>query len=284
LQSVAAQTYSNVEVIVVDDGSTDRQSILALEEAKQRYSHFRFMSQPNSGAASARNRCLTEARGEYFIPVDADNIVRPDMAETFVRGISRNPHLSAMTCYFLAFRDAHPQATREYLFACRPPGGPHTMASLRNIYGDTTSILRTEDFRAVGGYEPDRGTSTEDWEGFVKLVHAGKQVGVIPDHLFEYRLRSASFSRTTNRFANHQRVLRQFTHRDQLLPGEAAVLWSALLGFQQQMEQLTSRQECLRYRLADQVHSLCARVPGATRILKRIVRSAWAGYRRLGAA
>src|SRR5438105_2912042 len=82
--------------------------------------------QPNAGIGATRNRCLELARGEFFIPVDADNLARPEMVERFVRALGRNPHLAAMTCYFLAFEDA--PAGREpdrFLFAGRPTGGPH---------------------------------------------------------------------------------------------------------------------------------------------------------------
>jgi hypothetical protein len=147
------------------------------------------------------------------------------------------------------------------------------MSGIRNVYGDANAIFRTADLRSVGGYELDRGTSCEDWEAFVKLVHAGKKIGVVPDHLFYYRHREAGFSRVTNWFANHQRVLRQFTNQDRLPPGEAAVLWTALLGFQQYAGQLADRQRCLRYRVADGLHS-CLSAPwrGVQRLAARFTR------------
>jgi glycosyltransferase involved in cell wall biosynthesis len=281
LESLAAQTYPNLEVVVIDDGSRDQESAQVFDAMERRYPNYRFLRQSNTGIGATRNRCLTEARGQFFIPVDADNIARPEMVERFVGGLRRNPGLSAMTCYFLAFPDSDPGPGLTDLFACRPTGGPHTMASIRNVYGDANAIFRTDDFRAIGGYETDRGTSCEDWEAFVKIVHARKRIGVIPDHLFYYRHRASGFSRVTNAFANHQRVLRQFTRQDQLPPREAEVLWAALLGFQQQVEQLTSRQQCLRYRLVDQAHAVYARLPIATRGVGRLVRSAWSGCRRL---
>src|SRR5439155_953665 len=82
--------------------------------------------------------------------------------------------------------------------------------------------------RQIGGYETDRGTSCEDWELFVKLARAGRHIGVVPDHLFYYRQRPGGFSRTTNWFANHQRVMRQFGRPGRLEPGDSSVLWSAL--------------------------------------------------------
>jgi glycosyltransferase involved in cell wall biosynthesis len=267
LASLAAQTYPHLEVLVVDDGSTDGRSVEAFEAMRARHPGFGFLRQPNAGVAAARNRALGEARGEYFLPVDADNLARPDMVERFVAAARRNPDLSALACYFLAFEDGD-EVPERFVYAYRPTGGPHTLASIRNAYGDTNALFRTADFRAVGGFEIDRGTSTEDWEAFVKLVHTGRRVGVVPDHLFYYRHREAGFSRVTNAYANHRRVLRQFVQLERLPPDERAVLWSALVGFQRHLEQLADRQRCLRYRLADGLHALCARAPWAMRGLK----------------
>lgn len=270
LETLAAQTYHNLEVIVIDDGSTDRASLDTLVQMETRYPQWRFLRQPNAGIGATRNRCLAEARGDFFIPVDADNLARPDMVERFVRAILRGPDLSAMTCYFLAFEGDGTGTPDTFLYANRPTGGPHALACIRNVYGDANAIFRTADFRAVGGYETDRGTSCEDWEAFVKLVHAGKRLGVVPDHLFYYRHRAGGFSRVTNWFANHQRVLRQFKQIDHLPPAEGAVLWAALLGFQQHAVQLAERQKCRRYRLADRLHGVFAGVPSAARKLKQL--------------
>jgi glycosyltransferase involved in cell wall biosynthesis len=254
LASLAAQTYPNVEVIVIDDGSTDPGSVAVFAELERRYPHWRFLRQANAGIGATRNRCLAEARGEFFIPVDADNLCRPDMVAAFVRGLARNPHLGAMTCYLLGFEEPG-----EFLYAYRPAGGPHTLAAIRNVYGDANAIFRTDVFRGIGGYETDRGTSCEDWEAFVKLVHAGHRIGVVPEHLFEYRHRPGGFSRTTNWYANHHRVLRQFTGTDSLPPGEAAVLWSALLGFHQELQRRDAAPP-LRRRVADRARTALKRV------------------------
>ena len=56
---------------------------------------------PRGGA----NRALAEANGEFFIPVDADNIAAPNMVEGFLRGMRSRPDLSAMTCFFAAFEN-----------------------------------------------------------------------------------------------------------------------------------------------------------------------------------
>src|SRR5262249_9259938 len=149
-----------------------------------------------------------------------------------------------------------------YSYAHRPTGGPHVLASIRNVYGDATAIFRTAAFRAISGYETDRDTSWEDWEAFVKLVNAGQRVEVIPEHLFYYRHLQNGFSRQTNHHANHRRVLRQFIQSGPPLPAaERVALWTALAGFQRRLEQLADERRCLRYRIADHLHAWCARAP-----------------------
>jgi glycosyltransferase involved in cell wall biosynthesis len=260
LASLAAQTYPHLDVVVIDDGSTDADSLRVFTELEARYPQYRFFRQANAGIGATRNRILEVARGEFFIPVDADNLARPKMVERFVRAIRLNPVFAAMTCYFLAFEDGKAEPPTEFLYACRPTGGPHVLAGIRNVYGDANAIFRTKAFRSVGGYETDRGTSCEDWEAFVKLVHAGHRIGVVPEHLFYYRHLPDGFSRRTNWFKNHQRVLRQFTRLGGLPPGEGEALWTALLGFHIELERHRTERPPLLHRVADGVHAAVRRV------------------------
>jgi glycosyltransferase involved in cell wall biosynthesis len=273
LAAVAAQTYPDLEVHVLDDGSTDAHSLEVFEAMRLRYPHFRFARQTNAGIGGTRNRGLREARGDYFIPMDADNIARPDMVERFVGAMRRNPDVAALTCYFLAFEDSQRLGHGQFAYAYRPTGGPHVLASIRNVYGDGNAIFRTAAFRAVGGYETDRDTSWEDWEAFVKLVNAGYRVEVVPDHLFYYRHLQNGFSRRTDQYANRRRVLRQFFQSGPLPAAERVALWSALAGFQRRLEELADERRCLRYQLADRLHAWCAGAPFVARCLKWLLRS-----------
>lgn len=257
LASLAEQTYPHLEVLVIDDGSPDPTAQAVFDEMKRRFPHFRFLHQPNAGIGATRNRGLAEARGDYFLPMDADNVARPDMVERFVRAIHARPDVAAMTCYFLAFATDDDLAHGRFLHAYRPTGGPHVLAALRNVYGDATAICRTETLRAVGGWETDRGTSFEDWELFVKLVHAGGTIDVVPDHLFYYRHLPTGFSRKTDPFANHERVLRQFRRLGQLPESEREALWDLLAGMHRRVEQLEARQNRLRHRIVDRLHAAC---------------------------
>jgi glycosyltransferase involved in cell wall biosynthesis len=256
LTSLEQQTYRALEVLVIDDGSADPASRAVFEEMRQRHPSFRFLQQDNAGIGATRNRGLREAAGAYFLPVDADNVSRPDMVECFVRAIERRPDVAALTCYFLAFECDEDITAEAFSFACRPTGGPHLLACLRNVYGDANAIFRVEALRAVGGYEEDRGTSFEDWELFVKLVHAGHAVDVLPEALFYYRHRPGGFSRVTDAHANQARVLRQFAGLERLPAPERALLWQALVGTQMRAEHQEACLRSRRHRLADGVYEL----------------------------
>jgi glycosyltransferase involved in cell wall biosynthesis len=273
LSSLAAQTYRNLEVLVIDDGSTDPLSRSAFADQERRYPQFRFLRQANAGIGATRNRGLREARGEFFIPMDADNVACPHMVETLARSLLRNPELSAMTCFCLAFESAEDIVAEDYQYAYRPTGGPHVLATLKNVYGDANAILRTESFRAVGGYETDRDSSWEDLEAFVKLVNAGHRIDTVPEYLFYYRHLENGFSRVTDRYLNQRRVLRQYFHIDRLPTAEGIALWTALVSMRQRNDALALRLASLRYRVADNVHAVFARVPAVKKGVRWLLRS-----------
>jgi glycosyltransferase involved in cell wall biosynthesis len=273
LASLAAQTHGNLEVLVIDDGSTDPYSLEVFGDLRRRYPRFRFLRQDNAGIGATRNRGLSEARGEFFLPMDADNVACPRMVETLVAALRRNPDLSAVSCYCLAFEDAEDLARGEYQYAYRPTGGPHVLASLKNVYGDANALFRTAAFRAVGGYETDRDSSWEDWEAFVKLVNAGHKIDTVPEYLFYYRHLESGFSRVTDNYLNQRRVLRQYFQIDRLPTAEGIALWTALVSLQKRNHALVLRLGSLRYRVADNVHALFAKVPAVKKGLRWLLRS-----------
>lgn len=86
VRSVTAQTYTSLEILLVDDGSTDSTGALCDELARED-ARIRVFHKPNGGSSSARNLGLTEARGEYIGFVDSDDYVELDMVERLYEGI-----------------------------------------------------------------------------------------------------------------------------------------------------------------------------------------------------
>jgi glycosyltransferase involved in cell wall biosynthesis len=84
LASALAQTYDPLEVVVVDDGSTDRTPII-VEAAAARDNRIRLLRAQKSGVAAARNLGITEARGKLIAPLDADDLWHPEKIARQVR-------------------------------------------------------------------------------------------------------------------------------------------------------------------------------------------------------
>jgi len=273
LASLAAQTYPNLEFVIVDDGSTCPRARQMLEEQEGHYPHFRFVRTENAGAGAARNRGLASVQGKYVLFFDGDNIAFPDLVATLVRGLERNPDVAAMTCYALGIGDHPDPQCRPCRFVNAFAGGPHVMACFENVYGDTTALFRTAALRAVGGYESDRDTPWEDWLTYVRLVHGGYRVEVTPAFLFHYRVREESriarmMGGETGRERFTQHLLQRYFSGPSLPPGVMPMtMWQVMVRFQR----MSDRHNTVRHRLADSLNDWLLRVPWFHGAIKRLV-------------
>jgi glycosyltransferase involved in cell wall biosynthesis len=271
LASLATQTYPNLEVLVIDDGSTDPASVRDFEEQARRYPRFQFLRQSNVGLCQTRNRALAAASGVFFLPFDADDIAMPHMVDCLVAGLLRNPQFSAMTSFLLSFRDSEDLSRDKFLGAYRPTGGPFILSGLLNVYGGAPGLFRTKDLRALGGYDPHPANQNEDRHTYIKMVANGYQVGVIPEHLFYYRIRDGSLARTLNRFQSLQHILQLFGAPAGLSPSDTRVLLGIVIGLHQRQERSPPECPALRYRMADKLNALAKKVPVVHRLCKAVV-------------
>ena len=86
LNSLNVQTYKNLEVIVIDDASTDEYTQEVINQAELMFPNFQFIkSNINRGLGGSRNYLIEIAEGDYFLPFDADNVALPFMVEKYVK-------------------------------------------------------------------------------------------------------------------------------------------------------------------------------------------------------
>lgn len=88
LNSVVSQTYKNIEIILVDDGSTDNSGKIC-DEYAQKYNFVNVYHQKNKGQSVARNYAIDRAKGEYYIFVDSDDYIESDMIENLMQAIKK---------------------------------------------------------------------------------------------------------------------------------------------------------------------------------------------------
>ena len=100
LESAAAQTHRNIEIIIVDDGSTDRTADIATQFCASD-PRARLMRQDNRGVAAARNRAIDAAEGEFIAPLDADDLWHPEkIARQLATFAASPPRVGLVYCWY----------------------------------------------------------------------------------------------------------------------------------------------------------------------------------------
>jgi len=176
LDSVLAQSYRDFEAIVVDDGSTgleDRAILDALD-----FPQTRVIRQTNRGLAAARNVGIAAARGEYVLPLDCDDLIKPTFLERTVGVLESDPSIGIVGTGVEYFGD------REGVWDLPPYAFPAFLFDNRLV---CTCLFRKSDWEAVGGYNRNMSQGMEDWDFWISLVERGRGVVRLPDVLFRYR-------------------------------------------------------------------------------------------------
>lgn len=186
VESVLAQTYKNIEVIVVDDGSTD-DTRKCLEPY---FTRIRYIYKKNSGACSARNQGLRLSSAEYVGFLDCDDIYLPQKVEHCVKYLEEHPDCGFVhtAAYFIdgmgriVSKYSHPQSRRA--------GWVYRRLLNRNFICNSTVIARRSCFGRAGVFD-EKVFTPADWDMWLRLAKV-YPLGYIDEPLTKYRV-SASF-------------------------------------------------------------------------------------------
>ncbi len=197
LASIEAQDYPNIEVVVVDDCSTQPETIAYLDSLEPLFHKrgWQLLRQPeNRFPGAARNRAVNSAHGEYILFMDDDNVAKPHEISTFVR-VARKTGADVLTCFLDTFAgQTAPTAQQKINSRVVFLGGCAAAGALRNWFGDTNSLVRREVFLALGGFHEQWGVNHEDYEFMARAVLRGYRLEVVPESLVWYRVNEGETS------------------------------------------------------------------------------------------
>jgi glycogen synthase len=191
LESVAAQTHPAIETLLVVDGSLREEDGAVIEAAEA--AGAQVITQVNSGLGPARNFGIAHSRGTYVLPLDADDVIAPELVERCVDVLEREPALDYVTTWVEYMRpDGTPLTDEDG--GWMPYGNWTRLNERNNVAGTCTALFRRSLFDAGFAYSSDL-TSYEDWLLYLELQDAGRHGGVVPERLFRYRVREESMMR-----------------------------------------------------------------------------------------
>ncbi|RWF14981.1 MAG: glycosyltransferase family 2 protein, partial [Mesorhizobium sp.] len=209
IEAVEAQSYGNLELVLVDDGSDleeARQLLDALEPGFRRRG-WKILRWLHKHLGAARNAGVRAARGELILFVDDDNALFPEAVDQFVRAMTTSGADICTAFQLIFYEDFVPENRADGLIQYLPLGGPDALGLIHNVYGDANAMVRRAVFSQIGFWIEDPGYAMHDWEFFARASLAGLKLRPIPKPLYWYRSKPGSMFRTSNWYDNRLPVM-----------------------------------------------------------------------------
>jgi len=180
LRSVLASTWTATEIILVDDGSTDASPAIVDRYVAQ-YDRVSLLRQSHAGVAAARNRAIAAARGEYILPVDADDCISPEYIALAVAAISESADIKVVYSAADFFGDRSGR--------WRLPAFLIRRLARKNMI-PVCGMYRKADWTRAGGYRTDVGR--EDWVFWISILKDGGRAVRLNHTGLHYRIQTVS--------------------------------------------------------------------------------------------
>jgi glycosyltransferase involved in cell wall biosynthesis len=187
LRSAVGQTYRNLEIVVIDDGSTDSTAALihGFKDPRIRYLH-----QANQGQGRARNRGIRTSTGAYITFLDADDFYRADKIERQVAFLETHPEFGAAFCNALHFYSDAPE--RLFRRSSRIDAADIFRALMQSsLINPNTLMVRAPVLRDKFEFREDR-YYPEEWDLYLRLSRAGVRFGYQDEDLAVVEIRENS--------------------------------------------------------------------------------------------
>jgi glycosyltransferase involved in cell wall biosynthesis len=196
LESVMAQTYENLEILVIDDGSTD-QGVAIIRELIAQDPRIQLIQQSNGGVAAARNRGIEMAQGEFIGFIDADDLWEPSMIEKAIDRFTQSPTPVGVVYAWTKNINAMDQVISG-VHVSKIDGDVYGTLLCHNFLGNASAtVIRRACFDHVGLYDcemrANQAQGCEDWDLYLRLAEYYNYAAV-PELLVGYRKLEGSMS------------------------------------------------------------------------------------------
>ena len=214
LQSVREQSYQNLEVLVVDDGSTD--GTLGIAQAAAREDRrFKVFSQANTGVSGARNLALSHAKGDWIAFLDADDTWLPEKLRAQMALLKGDSRVNLLFSNYTLW-DGERNVGVRYRRPGKLPAGDVSAGLIRaDLFGMSSVLVRRREVERVGAFDPEAKLA-EDWDFWLRLLEEGLFARGTMEPLVRYRVWPGNASRDKLRMAEaNLRVLEKNAARTQ---------------------------------------------------------------------
>jgi GT2 family glycosyltransferase len=207
LRSLDAQAFRDFETVIVDDGSTEPRTLAILARAT-RAPGVTVHRVPNGGPARARNLAIERARGEFILPLDADDYLAPAFLERTVPVLDAEPDVGIVHTW-VGLVGGHRGTWRT--------GGFTVDELLSRCTIHVTSLFRRAVWEQVGGYDPRFVHGSEDWDFWIGAAAAGWTARAVPEVLAFYRRSASSRERDARRRGVSAKCMRALVRKHRAL-------------------------------------------------------------------
>ena len=211
VDSVLGQSFTDVEILIVDDGSTDPETQAILDGLSRPKT--RVLRSENRGLPSAKNLGIKNTSGELLCMLDADDVLEPQMLARSVEALDAAPSMAFASHWLRAFGDEQWEWTPS---SCELPA----LLDVNAVNG--SAVVRRSAIEAIGGFDDAFRDGCEDWDLWITMVERGFPGTIIPEFLFRYRRRTGSMSRVMIQGDIYRRLVSKhaasyLAHLDRLL-------------------------------------------------------------------
>ncbi|TWI83673.1 glycosyltransferase involved in cell wall biosynthesis [Lacibacter cauensis] len=186
LSSVYNIEYDNFEVIVINDGSTEEESVKELNKLQKAFG-FRLINQSNYGLSFARNRGAEEASGEYIAFIDADDKIDPKFYRAAISVLQSKSNVYFVGSWVRYFENSNG------IWPSFTPELPYLL--YYNMVCGGGLVYKKIAYLEAGKNDEALEYGLEDWESVLSLVKSGRQGIVLPEPFYQYRIRKGSMAR-----------------------------------------------------------------------------------------